>query len=67
MSVNQRVKRENQIKSKSVSLILLLQLIKVTLSPISTANLQMAISTFILSHFSVVTQNLQLFLVRLLE
>ena len=27
----------------------------------------MAISTFILSHFSVVTQNLQLFLVRLLE
>ena len=43
---------------KSVSLILLLDLIKLNLSPISTANLQMAISTFTLSHESIVTQNL---------
>ena len=36
----------------------MLELIKVKLSPISTANLQMAISTFILSHVTLVTQNI---------
>ena len=43
---------------KSVSLMLLLDLIKVNLLPIFAANLQMPISTFTLSHVSVVTQNL---------
>ena len=44
---------------------LLLELIMVSLSPVSTANLLMAISTFPLSHVTLVTQSLQLFLVRL--
>ena len=36
----------------------MLELIKMNLSLISTANLQMAISTFILSHVTLVTQNI---------
>ena len=42
---------------------LLLELIMVDLSPISTVNLLIAISTFTLNHVTLVTQNLQLFLV----
>ena len=49
------------------SLMLLLELFMVNLSPISTVNLLPAISTFNLNHFTLVTQNLQLFLVRLSE
>ena len=50
---------------KSIFLMLLLELNKENRSSISTAILQMAISTFTLSHATLVTQNLQLFLVRL--
>ena len=42
-------------------LMLLLELIKVNLSPISTANIQMASSTFSLSHVILVTQDLHSF------
>ena len=53
------------LERKSISLMLLLELIMVNLSLISTANLLMAINTFTLSHVTIVTQNFQLFLVRL--
>ena len=45
-------------REKIIFLNVMLKLIKVKLSPISTANLQMAISTFILSHVTLVTQNI---------
>ena len=48
----------NVLERKPISLMLLLELIMVNLSPISTANLLMAISTFTLSHVILVTQNL---------
>ena len=40
----------NVLERRSISLMLLLEFIMVNLSPISTANLLMAISTFTLSH-----------------
>ena len=43
------------------------ELIMVNWSPVTTANLLMAISTFTLSHVNLVTENLQLFLVKLWE
>ena len=55
------------LERKSISLMLLLELIMVNLSPISTGNLLMVISTFTLNHVTLVTQNLQLLLVRLWE
>ena len=53
------------LERKSISL--MLELIMVNLSPISTVNLLMAISTFTLNHVTLVTQNFKLFLVRLSE
>ena len=53
------------LERKSLSLMLLLRLIKANLSPLSTANLQTTISTFTLIYVTQVTQNLQLFLVKL--
>ena len=47
------------LKRKSIFLILLLKLIKVKLSSISTANLEIAVSTFTMSHVTLVTQNIQ--------
>ena len=53
------------LERKSLSLMLLLRLIKANLSPLSTANLQTTIITFTLIYVTQVTQNLQLFLVKL--
>ena len=49
---------ERSSKTKSISLMLLLELIMVNLSPISPAKLPMAIITFTLNHVTLVTQNL---------
>ena len=55
------------LERKLICLMLLLELIKVNLSLIYTANLQMAIGTFTLSHVTLFIQIIQLFLVRLWE
>ena len=52
---------------KSISLMLLLELIMMNLSPISIVNLLTAISTFTLNHVTLAKQNLQSLLVRLWE
>ena len=49
---------ERSSKTKSISLMLLLELIMMNLSPISPAKLPMAIITFTLNHVTLVTQNL---------
>ena len=51
--------RMSVLERKLISLMLLLKLIMVNLSPISTGNLLMAISTFTLRHVTLVTQNLE--------